>query len=335
MLEHTRKRNMRISTSTAMLIVMLQATFLGAIGLQQIDSRNLPNIDSYSTQLDFVFQNESSLGGFIPDEYWKGPLTKAQMAEKLISIYSILAAQKNDPVNQDLCLLKGLICSYLYNLNYVEYLQKAVENFNLVESVPNHDYRFKWMLGMLDAKAAKPFQAIPQFSYVAKAIPQDKLHPLFWMDYAYAAGLAFMPVSAIHYFDIGSQYGGYNLEKNSLYQDFKKNLIMSSKDGTIPKDELYGVFQRDSGLGIFSRPLGIWLPIKEDWSLRMADYVKDQSFVMMTPAAIKAKNGQDITYTIAAFFKVADTDIQAKWMESYEHHKQVSGLVSKPRLHRI
>ncbi len=51
------------------------------------------------------------------------------------------------------------------------------------------DYRYKWFLGILYATSIKPFEAIDQFEYVESGVPEEKLHPLFWEDYAYAGYL--------------------------------------------------------------------------------------------------------------------------------------------------
>jgi hypothetical protein len=302
-----------------------------AIGFWMIDFHNLPHTEKYQSLIDFAVKNERLIDSFIPDEYWTASLSKHEIAEKLVELYNRLNAEINDPPNQDLCLLKGLVCHYLFNLDVSEYHQLAIDNYNSVSSIPGHDYRFIWMLGIHYTKSVKPFEAIEQFSYVAERIPEGRLHPGFCNDYGYAAALAFMPVRAIKYFELSAKYGNDNLDHNSLYQNLKKNLVVPDRDVTIDKKNLYKPYEREESLGLLSRPLGIWIPLKESWKIRMDGYSNERSSIFITPDEIKSKEGQEIGYTIALFFRSTDENIEHKWMESYKDYRLTDDLGIDPK----
>ena len=71
-----------------------------------INGSNLPDMERYRALMDFALQQERSVGAFIPDEYRKAPLTKMEVSEKLAALYSLLAAETDDPPNQ---FLQGVV----------------------------------------------------------------------------------------------------------------------------------------------------------------------------------------------------------------------------------
>jgi hypothetical protein len=296
-----------------------------------IEFHKLPDTAKYQSLIDFAIKNERLIDVFIPDEHWTSSLSKQEIIEKLVILYNHLSAEVNDPPNQNLCLLKGLVCHYLYNLNVIEYHQLAIDNYEIVSSIPGHDYRFKWMLGIHYTKSVRPFEAIEQFSWVAERIPEDRLHPAFWSDYGYAAALAYMPVRAMRYYELSAKYGDKNLDDDALYQSQKKNIVIPDNDVTIAKEDLYKSYVRKEGLGLLSRPLGIWIPLKESWKIRMGGYSDGKSFILIKPNRIKSKDGKEIGCTIALYFLVTDENIEDKWMERYKDCRLTDDLEIDPK----
>ncbi len=317
---------MKANRLVIIVILLLHGLSTYSIGLWMINTGNLPNLSRYEELLDFAGQNEQYISSFIPDEYWKSTYSRKQFTDKLVTLYELLCQESNDPDNQDLWLLKGLVCHYLYNLDQLQYGQTAISNYNNVSDLPGHDYRFKWMLGIHYAKAARPFEAIEQFSFVADRIAEDQLHPLFWKDFGYAAFLALMPAKAMNYFELAAKYGKQKLEDNSIYENIKENIIAPPVGEAINKEDLYKAYERKEGLGLLSRALGIWIPIEKSWKLTMKDYTDNKSLLFITPDSIKSKGGQEVSYTIALFFIANDGQIEDEWMKSYPDYQLTDDL---------
>jgi hypothetical protein len=297
-----------------------------AIDLSLINLRNVPGISDLESDLLFVMDNEYFLRNYIPDRIWNHQYSKQELADRLKQLSANLDAIEEPTENQDLLLLKGLMCFYLFNLDQEGCYDKAIDFLTRIDKFPHRDYRYKWFLGTVYASSVRPFDAIEQFEYVAQKVPKEKLPPYFWEEYAYASYLAFMPRRALNCFDYYSKQGQTDLEENQLYNIIVDSFLETSVDMEIPKEDLFQIFERRTGVGYLSRPFGIWIPAKKEWILRYSDYKNQIGTIIFQSQSMEDEHGNSITFSIAAFFYVNKDDAAGRWSTIAPQVEQVRYL---------
>ena len=292
--------------------------------IQYIDTSKIKKVQKYADELDFLYKNAPFLNEFIPDEYWKAPISKAEYREKLKDILKILAEYPENK-NQEYLLLKAYVCEALYHLDADDSYEETVRAYNAIEKIKDNDYRYKWFLGSFYAHAGKPFEAIKQFEYILERIPREKLHPDFIADYAYAELLALMPKRAIsdllYYYDATGLDPTNNKLLRSLQDDF-----IDYKDGDVPFTEVFLPVERESGKGFFSRLLGLWLPLASDDQPRFSN-LSDDSVSIQIRVPIKAAQYSDSTYTIMITSFLSNDKKVTRIIESLPNRKKITFAV--------
>ena len=294
------------------------------VDIQYIDTAKIKKVQKYADELDFLYKNAPFLNGFIPDEYWKAPISKAEYRERLKGILKILSEYPENK-NQEYLLLKAYVCEALYHLDADDSYEETVRAYNAIEKIKDKDYRYKWFLGSFYAHAGKPFEAIRQFDYVLKRIPREKLHPDFIADYAYAELLALMPKRAIsdllYYYDATGLDPTNNKLLRSLQDDF-----IDYKDGNVPFTEVFLPVERESGKGFFSRLLGLWLPLASDDQPRFSN-LSDDSVSIQIRVPIKAAQYSDSTYSIMITSFLSNDKKVTRIIESLPNRKKITFAV--------
>ena len=292
--------------------------------IQYIDTSKIKKVQKYADELDFLYKNAPFLSGFIPDEYWKAPFSKAEYRERLKGILKILAEYPENK-NQEYLLLKAYVCEALYHLDADDSYEETVRAYNAIEKIKDKDYRYKWFLGSFYARAGKPFEAIKQFEYILERIPREKLHPDFIADYAYAELLALMPKRAIsdllYYYDATGLDPTNNKLLRSLQDDF-----IDYKDGDVPFTEVFLPVERESGKGFFSRLLGLWLPLASDDQPRFSN-LSDGSVSIQIRVPIKAAQYSDSTYSIMITSFLSNDKKVTRIIESLPNRKKITFAV--------
>ena len=294
--------------------------------IQYIDTSKIKKVQKYADELDFLYKNAPFLNGFIPDEYWKAPISKAEYRGKLKGILEILSEYPENK-NQEYLLLKAYVCEALYHLDADDSYEETVRAYNAIDKLKDKDYRYKWVSGLFYARAAKPFEAIRQFDYVLKRIPREKLHPDFIADYAYAELLAFMPKRAVsdllYYYDTT----GADPAKDKLLQSLQDDFI-DYKDGEdVPFTEVFRPVERESGKGFFSRLLGLWLPLASDDQPRFFN-LSDGSVSIQIRVPIKAAQYSGSTYSIMIASFLSNDKKVTRIIESLPNRKKITLAVS-------
>ena len=292
--------------------------------IQYIDTSKIKKVQKYADELDFLYKNAPFLSGFIPDEYWKAPISKAEYREKLKGILKILSEYPENK-NQEYLLLKAYVCEALYHLDADDSYEETVRAYNAIDKLKDKDYRYKWFSGLFYAHAGRPFEAIKQFEYILERIPREKLHPDFIADYAYAELLALMPKRAIsdllYYYDATGLDSASNKLLRSLQDDF-----IDYKDGDVPFTEVFLPVERESGKGFFSRLLGLWLPLASDDQPRFSN-LSDGSVSIQIRVPIKAAQYSDSTYSIMITSFLSNDKKVTRIIESLPNRKKITFAV--------
>ena len=292
--------------------------------IQYIDTSKIKKVQKYADELDFLYKNAPFLNEFIPDEYWKAPISKAEYREKLKGILKILSEYPENK-NQEYLLLKAYVCEALYHLDADDSYEETVRAYNAIDKLKDKDYRYKWFSGLFYAHAGRPFEAIKQFEYILERIPREKLHPDFIADYAYAELLALMPKRAIsdllYYYDATGLDSASNKLLRSLQDDF-----IDYKDGDVPFTEVFLPVERESGKGFFSRLLGLWLPLASDDQPRFSN-LSDGSVSIQIRVPIKAAQYSDSTYSIMITSFLSNDKKVTRIIESLPNRKKITFAV--------
>ena len=295
------------------------------VDIQYIDTAKIKKVQKYADELDFLYKNAPFLNGFIPDEYWKAPFSKAEYRERLKGILKILAEYPENK-NQEYLLLKAYVYEALYHLDADDSYEETVRAYNAIEKIKDKDYRYKWFLGSFYARAGKPFEAIKQFEYILERIPREKLHPYCIADYAYAELLAFMPKRAIadllYYYDATGLDPTTNEMLRSLQDDF-----IDYKDGEeVPFTEVFRPVERESGKVFFSLLLGLWIPLASDDQPRFFN-LSDGNISIKIRVPIKAAQYSGSTYSIMIASFLSNDKKVTRFIESLPNRKKITFAV--------
>ncbi|EPF31820.1 hypothetical protein HMPREF9194_02175 [Treponema maltophilum ATCC 51939] len=293
-----------------------------AHNIEFINTAKIKNAAKYSDKITFLYDNMPFLSGYIPDELWKAPFSKAEYREKLKDILKILSEYPENK-NQEYLLLKAYVCEALYHLDEPDSYKAAVQAYTAVDTLKDKDYRYKWFLGSFYAHAGKPFEAIKQFEYILERIPREKLHPDFIADYAYAELLALMPKRAIadllYYYDATGLDSTTNEMLRSLQDDF-----IDYKDGEeVPFTEVFRPVERESGKGFFSRLLGLWIPLTSDDQPRFFN-LSDGNISIKIRVPIKAAQYSGSTYSIMIASFLSNDKKVTRFIESLPNRKKIT-----------
>ena len=273
-----------------------------AHNIEFINTAKIKNAAKYSDKITFLYDNTPFLSGYIPDELWEAPFSKAEYREKLKDILKILS-------------------------EYPDSYKAAVQAYTAVDTLKDKDYRYKWFLGSFYAHAGKPFEAIKQFEYILERIPREKLHPYCIADYAYAELLALMPKRAIadllYYYDVTGLDSTTNEMLRSLQDDF-----IDYKDGEeVPFTEVFRPVERESGKGFFSRLLGLWIPLASDDQPRFFN-LSDGNISIKIRVPIKAAQYSGSTYSIMIASFLSNDKKVTRFIESLPNRKKITLAVS-------
>ena len=283
----------------------------------------IQNAQSYGKDIDFLYEHKQFLSAYVPDEYWQAPLSRSEYKKKLRLIYKTICEypEKN---NQDYLLLKAMVAEYLYHLDDREFYEKAVQGYNEVAQLERADYRCNWFLGTFYARALQPFESIKQFDFIFEQVPDKKINPACIAECAYAESLAFMKKWAIADFTEYHKRSGTKAEENILLQDLKKNFIDYDGKSDIEFDRLFQVGYREEGKGLFSRLLGLWIPVPKDSEVSWQGLQDGATEIQVTLFAFDKKTNSNVPYNISIFSILSKSIPVKKFLKSLGKTRKVN-----------
>lgn len=306
---------MRHTIRAAFLIAM--ASFAAeAVDIRHVSFDALERLDEYQTELENLLRYEPWLGIWIADEYWDAPVSKQALLARVRRVYDLLN-RFPEPENQEFLLLRAILSEYRYHLSDRDAFEQTVEHYLAIERLPDRDYRNRWFLGLFYTFAARPFESIEQFRWVDARVPEEQLHPAFFGDYALAALLANMEATARLQFERMFRVGGYGAADDQLYRELESRRIDPTPESTLDTGQVYRLLERSSGLGLFSGPLGLWLPVEPHWRMRSIGFSNGVSLTAFSPPAAVTGSGESIGYTIMTMTYVDPTRIERDWLTRF------------------
>lgn len=307
---------MRTRTVIALLAILGFTHASYGSGLSHINYQAIEFLPQYEAELSFVYNNQQWLWTYIPEDRWNAPVGRADLREQVLRLYDLLN-QYEEPTNVEYLLLRALVSEFRYRLDVSHSFQSTVDHYRTIERVHRYDYRSHWFLGLFLAKAARPFDALPEFRLVANRVPEHQIHPDFFFDYGYAASLCFMEATSIEQYGKYYQYTNTSPPEDGWYRTLVSNFVTPTLDQTIPQESLFRLLERETGLGLLSRPLGYWIPIEWEWGLRQGAWQNGVAAVLITPEAINTDETPPVTYTIMVMSYRDPDAINRDWMDRF------------------
>lgn len=305
---------------TFILFAFLNSVF--AFG--NINHINFEKIENYRENLDrieFIVNHQQYYNQWSAE--WNYDIKKKQLVKTLEKDYATFSKLNFDTT--ELNLLLGDISHFLYNLDQEQYLERAINHYNLAIETSPEDYRPLWFLANHYSQSANPNEAIAYFLKAQKLLP-DKAPADFWEEYAYSTAIANMPSNSIFAMDKARKILGEPCNFETLLGENIRNRITDvDKDEPMKNTDLWNY--SDGDLIIFtSRPLGVKLLIDSTWNINFHDYNNRIAAVTIAPPPFKNKEGREINFTILLLAKVAEEN------ESFNEYIEALSMNSPDRI---
>ncbi len=283
--------------------ILLICTALYAGEMRYINYDDLQNFDAYEGEVIFTYNHQNQFESYVLEDSWDYPYTRAECVGVVKNLYNLLV-ENAEPENQEYWLLKGIVASYLYNLDEMEYFVEAENAFKAVQALPSYDYRCLWFLANHYMDSALVIKSVELFQNIFEVIPAENLQPDIFIDYGLAAYLARMPMTAKYAYDLYEKYTGISMQNDSVYKTVME--IAHDFDGTNFDKQM--IIQSDSRNGIdglLIRPFGLWYSFQNDWDVTALDFPENNHFFMAQSQLI-TKNNQDIGYSVLMISSLAE-----------------------------
>ena len=300
--------------------VLILCSFAFSAELEHINYGSLQNIDAYRNELVFAYNHQDFFNHYTFDDYWNFNYTRAECVENLTTLYNLLL-ENEEPENQEYLLLKGIIASYLYNLDETSFYSQALDNFLAIQALPSYDYRCLWFLGNFYIDSVRLNDGLELLKSVQELIPEEYIHPDFFYDYAMSLHTASMPMKALDAFEKYEKYSGKSIQQNSIYNSIR-NLI-HEYDGSDTDSDMLMIRQARNGKnGLILKPFGLWFSLPENADVSAAQFLEKQ-YMMIYYLTAKRADGSDVRYTTLMISNVADTIEETA---AYQQFERCSGM---------
>ncbi len=282
---------------------LLICTALYAGEMRYINYDDLQNFEAYEDEAILTYNHQNQFESYVPDDSWDYSYTREECVEFVKNLYNLLV-ENAEPENQEYLLLKGIVASYLFNLDEMEYFVEAENAFRAVQALPSYDYRCLWFLANHYMDSALVIKSVELFQNIFKAIPAENLLPDIFLDYALAAYMARMPMTAKHAYDLYEEYSGINMQSDPIYRNITE--LAHDFDGSnFDKQMIVQSQSRNGGGGFLIRPYGLWYTLKADWDVTVFDFSENNHF-MMAQSQLITKNDHDIGYSVLMISSLAE-----------------------------
>jgi hypothetical protein len=129
---------------------------------------------------------------------WDFPVPKDQVASRLgMDMAVLVGASKQNPENEELALLVGVIAHYAYNVDVDKSYDTAETAFAQAEKQVPGDVRAPWFHADFICQTDKPVAGAQEFLSVEGAHAWNELPAAFWQNYAACATVTDMPAHAL------------------------------------------------------------------------------------------------------------------------------------------
>lgn len=258
-----------------------------------INEKNLP------TDPDFIACYQQFLNNENYAEYWqmewKYDKSKDLVIKELNESKNYISSIKKP--SYDVKLLELIIDSYLYNLDAIAW--EDVEAYGKsLEKKYSKEYRTFWVLGKFYS-GSKPILAYDEFQKAIKIRggleKVDEYAGQFWFDLAIAYNMLNMRISAFKALNLIAKEYDVPIEELSLYNMVNPEELQTKIDGTYSKDVIWSVAKINEEYIIKNTLIGSTVPAKSGWGLRVYDYSKNNTIMIISPDDFVSADKQNIS----------------------------------------
>jgi tetratricopeptide (TPR) repeat protein len=292
---------MPMKNLTRTLVLLLLVTVPVAADIHFIDLNKISGAEKLQSEFTYLQEHQVYFNHWSPT--WNYTISKTDLIGHLSEIYKKIHAV--EPQNTESYLLQGDIAHYMYNLDNKDSFQDAVDNYEKAIQTATTDYRGYWFQGNHYSMANEPAQAMQSLVLAENRLPA-KPPVEFWNCYAIASNLANMPSHCVYALDKVTELQGSTGDlETTIGESVLKRFVEMNIHDSYDVKALWEVKNGDK-VDFESRPLGIKMGIDSKWKLSVYKYENRNTAFVVIPPKLKNKKGQNIGYTIAVMFRVAD-----------------------------
>ena len=211
------------------------------------------------------------------------------------NLYEYLNKKKKTNYDEDLLKLLTMRCLY----NFEEIPSAQVEKFySKIDKKYSKNAGQHWIYGNFLVSQGKTSDGRKELEKYMK-MKNNLISEFFIEDYAYSYLLSSMPLNAYYAITNGGNIPEEAILNQSLLNLIKNAVKESSADETYTYDQVWKISQvKDDSAFVYSTMLGISVPVKSQWGLRLEPFTKEHSaFCFLTPNDLTL-NGSPISISI-------------------------------------
>lgn len=197
------------------------------------------------------------------------------------NLYGYLNKKKKTNYDEDLLKLLTMRC--LYNFDKIPSAQ--VENFySKIDKKYSKNAGHHWIYGNFLISQGKTSAGRDELEKYLK-MKDYQVSNFFIEDYAYSYLLSSMPLNAYYAITNGGNIPEEAVLNQSLLNLIKNTIKESSADETYTSEQVWRISQiKDDSAFVYSTMLGISIPVKTNWGLRLEPFAKEHAgFCILTP----------------------------------------------------
>jgi hypothetical protein len=290
----------------ALALAFLLAALPCHAGIEAVDLSALPASPDYRAEVESVIALRDYADHYSFD--WRYPETKADVAAAVSRLEERTAALvETYPGNVDLRLFDLVLLGYLYNLDSPGAAARIEAEGARARADFPAEYRVPWLLGEFLAGAARPVEAVREFeAALALGQPPGGFPPAFHEDLAGAYFYARMYRNAMVEYEVAAAGREIRPEDYHVYGPIAEAFQAPDLDAEYANTAIWDLDVLDDGYRLTSRAMGISIPVKPSWKLRLTGYSQRRAIAMLTPDRLKSPAGTSIGISLLFWLSVED-----------------------------
>lgn len=276
-------------------------------GIEAVDLSGLPADPGYRSEMETAIAYRDYADHYSFD--WQYPVPKADVAAAIqgLAVRTAILAEAY-PGNIELRLFDLVLLGYLYNLDSPGAAARMEAEAGRAKADFPAEYRVPWLLGEHLAGAARPVEALREFREALALAPSyGALPPAFHEDFAEARFYARMYRNAMAEYETAAAGRGIRPADYPVYASLSKAFSAPAIDGEYANTAIWDLGALDDGFRLTSRAMGISIPVKASWKLRLSGYSQRRAVAMLTPDRLRSPKGVSIGISLLFWLSVEDT----------------------------
>lgn len=221
--------------------------------------------------------------------------TKSAYLSSAKNLYEYLNKKKKTNYDEDLLKLLTMRCLY----NFDEITSEQVEaSFLKIEKKYSKNAGHHWIYGNFLVSQGNVTAGREELENYMK-MKNYEINTFFLEDYSYSYLVSSMPINAYYVITNGGNIPEEAVSNQSLLNLIKNTIKDSSADKTYTSEQVWRIAQvKDNNAFVYSTMLGISVPVKSQWGLRLEPFTKEHAaFCFLTPNDLTL-NGSPISISI-------------------------------------